>query len=138
MCDIFVILFEEKVKHAPVGQYKTRCHSAVGQVIIVSCTHWLKNCHSCFTCSDVQVFIILPHRMLQNFKLRVQFRTFGFIRLEAKKNLFCFFVIKLFVLGVQCCKTVCFAPQCHRTVCFALQCHRTVLLCIVVNSLLTL
>lgn len=56
MCDIFLILFEEKAKHAPVGRCNTRCHSAVDQVIVVSCTHWLKNCHSSFTCSDVLSF----------------------------------------------------------------------------------
>jgi hypothetical protein len=31
-------------------------------------------------------------------KLRVQFRTFGFIRLKAKENLFCSFVVILFVM----------------------------------------
>lgn len=40
-------------KHAPLGRYNTRCHSAVGQVTVVSWTHWLKNSHSPLTCSDV-------------------------------------------------------------------------------------
>lgn len=43
-------------KLAPLGRYNTRCHSAVGQVIVVSWAHWLKNCHSSFTCSDVLRF----------------------------------------------------------------------------------
>jgi len=97
MFDIFLILFEEKASMPLwVGITPDVTQQLARWSLYHAHTGW-KTATALLPVLMYSVFIILPHWMLQNFKLRVQFRTFGFIRLKAKKNLFCCFVVKLFV-----------------------------------------
>jgi len=94
-------------KHAPVGRYNTRCHSAVGQVIIVQWTHWLKNCHSSFTSSDVLSsyhFASLDAAEFWSWEFSSELSDL----LDSRQRKICF--------AVQCCKTVCFAVQCYQSI----------------------